>query len=250
MAKQRRLSRAPIAEALIDIHVAPRAELSIAGLADAIGRTPDFGYYVKGPISQGHFGFTLTPEGQRAETTARSQQIGLRLHSTDERWVAQCRLAGFTLSRLPPYEDWSRLIAEARRIWSIYVQKLAPLRVTTIATRFINNLQLPMQPGTSFQTYLHKLVEVPDDAPQAVASFFQRFQLVDLESRANVNLTLALDEAPASGPMPVILDVEAFTLANLAPDDDDLWRMLERLRDLKNRTFFSSITEQAAELYE
>jgi hypothetical protein len=38
-------------------------------------------------------------------------------------------------------------------------------------------------------------------------------------------------------------------LTDLSPADDDVWNVLERLRDLKNRTFFSTITEQAADLY-
>jgi uncharacterized protein (TIGR04255 family) len=93
-------------------------------------------------------------------------------------------------------------------------------------------------------------VDVPDEAPQAVASFFQRFQLVEVESTARVNLTLALETTPPTGPAPVILDVDAFMFTDLVPTDGRLWEILERLRELKNRTFFSSLTEAAAELYE
>jgi uncharacterized protein (TIGR04255 family) len=249
MARQRHLSHAPITEALIDIHVAPRDGLTFAALKEAIGE-PDFGYYVKGPISHGLFGFKLTSDGQHPETTAESALVGLRLHSLDDKYVAQCRLAGFTLSRLPPYPEWSRLVEETRRVWAIYTERLAPVRVTRVATRFINNLQLPLQDGGSYQTYLRKLVDVPDEAPQAVASFFQRFQLVEVDSNARVNLTVALETTPPLGPAPVILDVDAFTVTDLVPTDGRLWEILKRLRELKNRTFFSSITEQAAELYE
>jgi uncharacterized protein (TIGR04255 family) len=249
MARQRHLSHAPITEALIDIHVVPRHGLTFAGLKEAIG-TPDFGYYLKNPISEGFFGFKLTSDGQQPETTAESALVGLRLHSLDEKYVAQCRLSGFTLSRLPPYEEWSRLVEETRRVWAVYTERLAPVRVTRVATRFINNLQFPLQQGGSYQTYLHKLVDVPDEAPQAVASFFQRFQLVEVESTARVNLTLALETTPPTGPAPVILDVDAFMFTDLVPTDGRLWEILERLRELKNRTFFSSLTEAAAELYE
>lgn len=159
-------------------------------------------------------------------------------------------LTGFTLSRLPPYETWTNLVDEARRVWGIYVEHLAPRRVTRVATRFINNLHLPLETGASYQTYLRKLVDVPDEAPQAVEAFFQRFQLVDAASGARVILTLALDGMPADGLAPVILDVDAFTSTNLDPTDRELWTTLERLRELKNRTFFGTITERAAELYE
>lgn len=249
MARQRPLSNAPITEALIDIQVTPRPGLTFGGLKEAIGAS-EFGYYTKNPISEGSFGFKLNPDGQQSETTAASAQVGLRLHSLDEKYVAQCRISGFTLSRLPPYEEWRNLVQEAKRVWAVYAERVAPVRVIRLATRFINNLRLPLQQGGSYQTYLHKLVDVPDGAPQAVASFFQRFQLVDVESNASVNLTVALETTPQSGAAPVMLDVDAFMTTDLAPGDVRLWATLERLRDLKNRTFFGSITEQAAELYE
>jgi len=248
MAKQRHLAHAPITEALIDIKVTPREGLTFVGLKNGI-EAADSGYYVKNPISEGTFAFTLAPEG-KPQTASDSAQVGLRLHSADEKYVAQFRLAGFTLSRLPPYEKWENLLEEARRLWAIYVESLAPTRVVRVATRFIDNLNLPLEPGESFQTYLHKLVDVPDEAPQVVEAFFQRFHLVDAESGTRVILTLALDGIPLAGGIPVILDVDAFIAANLKPADQELWSTLERLRELKNRGFFGTITESAAELYE
>ena len=152
MARERHLPHAPITEALIDIHVSPRDGLTFAGLRDAFD-AEEFGYYVKGPISQGTFAVRVAPDGQPPHTTAESAQVGLRFHSADEKYVAQCRLAGFTLSRLPPYEKWENLLEEGRRLWAIYVERLAPTRVVRIATRFINNLHLPLETGASFQTY-------------------------------------------------------------------------------------------------
>ncbi len=249
MARQRHLPHAPITEALIDIHVEPRHDLTFPALQQTIA-TPEFGYYVKNPISQEMFAFKLTLDGEQPQTTAEASQIGLRLHSHDEKYVAQCRLSGFTLSRLRPYEEWSTLIREAKHVWAIYTERLAPVRVTRVATRFINNLQLPMRLGGSFQEYLHKLVDVPDEAPQAVASFLQRFQLVDVQSNALVNLTLALESTPTLGPAPVVIDVDAFIEKDLDPGGVELWVILEQLRALKNQCFFGSLTERAAELYE
>jgi len=249
MARQRYLKNAPITEALIDIHVEPKAGLTFEGLREALGAL-DFGYYVKSPIAHGLFGFRRTLDGNQAETTAAAEQIGVRMHSADELYVAQCRLSGFTLSRLPPYEEWHNILDETKRLWTIYTDCLAPQRVTRVATRYINKLQLPLQAGESYQTYLQKLVDVPDDVPQAVASFFQRFELVDVESAHRVILTAAQEPVSPPTPPSVILDVDAFVPTSLRPKDDQIWAILEQLRALKNRTFFSSLTEQAAELYE
>lgn len=248
MAKQRHLQRAPITEALIDLRVTPRDGLTFAELKRSIEST-DFGYYLKGPISLGTFGFTLAPDGQPS-TTTESSQVGMRFHSNDEKYVAQFTISGFTLSRLPPYETWENLLVETRRLWAVYVQYLSPQRVGRVATRFINNLQLPMKPGASFQLYVNKLIDVPDEAPQAVEAFLQRFRLVDIESGARVIVTLALDELPVGGQAPVILDVDAFAQTDLNPIDSTIWSILEKLRALKNRSFFGTITELAAELYE
>ncbi len=249
MARQRHLPRAPITEALIDIQVAPRDGLTFAGLQEAIS-APEFGYYVKNPILEGTFGFMLTSDGKQPLTTAESAQIGLRLHSHDEKYVAQCRLSGFTLSRLPPYEEWPNLVQEARRVWAVYTERLVPKRVTRVAARFINNLQLPMDDGGSYQKYLHKLVDIPDEAPQVVASFLQRFQLVDIESDARVILTMALEDTLPGRRVPVIIDIDAFRVTDLELPNQDLWDILEKLRELKNRCFFGTITEATAGLYE
>jgi uncharacterized protein (TIGR04255 family) len=249
MATQRHLPHAPITEALIDIQVAPCDGLMFTGLQNSIN-AQEFGYYVKNPILEGTFGFMLTSDGTQPQSSAQAAQIGLRLHSHDEKYVAQCRLGGFTLSRLQPYEEWPNLIREAKRLWNIYTERLLPKRVTRVATRFINNLQLPMEHGESYQKYLHKLVDVPDEAPQVVASFLQRFHLVDVESDSSVILTLALDNAPPGTRAPVILDIDAFRVTNLELPNQDFWDILDELRVLKNRSFFSTITETTARLYE
>jgi uncharacterized protein (TIGR04255 family) len=248
MAKQRHLPHAPITEALIDFRVEPHDGFTFVELQRAFTEL-DFGYYLKNAITEGLFEFKLPADGQAAEAAGQSAQTGLRLHSHDDMYVAQCGLGGFTLSRLPPYEDWPRLIAEAQRLWTFYCQRARPQRVTRVATRFINNLRLPLAPGESFQTYLNRLVDVPDEAPQMVEAFFQRFRLVDAASGARVILTLALDGKAGTTPVPVIFDVDALLETSTEPADGALWDMLGRLRGLKNQCFFGTLTERAAELY-
>ena len=252
MARQRHLLRAPITEALIDLQVKRRQELSFEELERAVSAAPDAGYYVKNPISEGRFGLKLAMgQGQPAQLIDQTAgKIGLRLHSRDERYVAQYRLSGFTLSRLPPYEEWAALLKETRRMWEIYFDIVRPIEVTRIATRYINNLQLPLGRDL-FQKYVNKFVDVPDGMPQGVEAFSQRFRLVDLEANARVIITLALDRPVAEGqPVPVTLDIDAFRHVNFDLRNPAIWETLESLRALKNRCFFGTITEAAADLYQ
>lgn len=150
MARYRHLQHAPITEALVDMRVRTRDGLTIERLRQAIV-AEEFGYYLKGPIAQGTIAFRLDANGTASQEIADAQQIGVRLHSRDEKYVAQFQLGGFTLSRLAPYEDWSTLVGECKRLWSVYLQALKPAAVIRIATRFINNLRLPMETGASYQ---------------------------------------------------------------------------------------------------
>ena len=249
MAKPRHLPNAPITEALIDVRVNGSDGLDIDKLAKSV-ELLDFGYYVKGPISEGTFAFKLTPDGQNPETAAASRQVGFRLHSADDKYVVQWQLGGFTLSRLEPYQNWMAILAEFNRVFPIYCGRLTPRRIQRVATRFINNLRLPMEFGASFRTYLNKVVDVPKRAPQAVEGFLQRFQLVDADSGARVNLTLSFNGAPGGQSLPVVLDVDAYMNCDLDLNDAKFEAVLGDLHSLKNRVFFGTITERAAELYE
>lgn len=248
MSMFKHLKNAPITEALIDIQVTPKLDLSYEELKLAFA-AEDFGYYLKQLISEGSFSFGVSPEGKTLQTKPVTKHVGLRMHSSDERYVAQFRLDRFTISRLPPYENWTNLMEEANRLWAIFIQRLSPTRVKRIATRYINNLRLPIKPGESFQLYIQKLIDVPDQAPQAVEAFFQRFHLVESGKDARVILTLALDNVPSEGPTPVILDIDTFSSTDLDPTDTKIWAILEQLRELKNRSFFGTITEKTLELY-
>jgi uncharacterized protein (TIGR04255 family) len=173
MAKPRRLPNAPITEAVIDIRVAPREQFGFEQL-EKLSEQQDFGYYVKGPISTGSFEAVVSGSGG-ATWTADSKKVGVRLHSKDEKYVAQWQVGGFTLSRLKPYETWELFMGEAQRLWSIYQERISPAQIIRLSTRFINELKLPLVTGDSFQDYFVKLIDLPGEVPQAVEAFLQRF---------------------------------------------------------------------------
>jgi uncharacterized protein (TIGR04255 family) len=191
----------------------------------------------------------MTFDGKPLASSMNTKVVGLRLHSSDEKYVLQVRSNRFTLSRLEPYENWDTLVNEARRLWNIYIARLAPEKTVRIATRFINNLHLPLHHGDYFQQYINKLIDVPDNVPQAVEAFIQKFRLVDSTTGGHVVLTLALNGIDPRGNAPVILDIDTFKLSGIDPDESAIWDELSSLRKLKNDCFFSILTDKALELY-
>lgn len=238
-------------EAIIDLRVHVIEGMTVAQLEQALSEI-DFGYQKKGPILRGQFGFSVNTEDSPpiAQTLlSETNIIGVRLHSADEKYVAQLTIEGFTLSRLAPYESWEALIKEAKRIWQIYRTCVKATRIQRTATRYINNLRLPIPLGDRFEKFLTGLPVMPPDYPQSISSFLQRFVVNDEASGSTAILTQALDQVTTAGPLPVILDIDVFRDTKFSADSRDVWDYLTDLRKLKNRFFFGALTEAAMELY-
>jgi uncharacterized protein (TIGR04255 family) len=242
------LRKAPIMEAVIDFRVVPAAGITVQALINEIAHRGNLGYLHKGFVVRSEFGFSLKVDAEpQVAHEGRATSIGVRLHSADERYVAQLSVEGFTLSRLAPYETWEDLVSEARRLWRGYTQCVGPGEITRIATRYINNLHLPFVPNLG--RFLKLQPNIPEGFPEALSEFLQRYVLYDAEGQATVIVTEALAETSPEKPLPVILDIDAFRSMKVAVDDANVWSYLEQLRTLKNRIFYSCLTEAGLELY-
>ena len=223
------------------------ADVTIETFAELLARRNNLGYTLKGRIMRGEFGFAFSASEGPRPIGGQSSGIGVRLHSPDERYVAQLSVEGFTLSRLQPYESWEALVGEARRLWQDYSECLNPPRIIRVATRYINNLRLPPTPG--LQSFLNLLPVLPVGLPGALSGFLQRYVLSGADSEATIILTQALEVSSLERPLPVILDIDAFRVAPFPSDGPAVWAYLSRLRSLKNRTFFACLTDAGVALY-
>lgn len=250
MASIRQLAHAPIVEALIDFRLQVPEGTTVERFEEALKRE-DLDYYKKAPIVRSQVGFTINPQGNAVtqSMSGESTIVGVRMHSADERYVAQWTLGSFTLSRLEPYESWESLMTESQRLWAVYRDCVNPSRIDRAATRYINNLRLPLKQGERFDRFLKGFPTLPEDYPQQISSFLQRFVLRDDISGSTAVVTQALDAVTADGRVPVILDIDVFREVKFLPDDQDVWNCLADLRATKNRLFFGALTEKAVELY-
>lgn len=185
-----------------------------------------------------------------------NKAVGKRLESADQPHVILCRLNGFTFSRLTPYAEWQDLRANAERQWRAFINVVQPKMVTRLAVRYINAMQLPL-PMRDFQDFLTCPPRIPEPLPQEVSAFVQRMVIPDRESGAVAIVTQALEgfgaerAADAGATVTVLLDLDVFTNARIEdPSTDEMWPILDSLRDLKNRMFFEHIQERTAEMFE
>lgn len=249
MAEFPHLRNAPITEAVIDFRVEPDSAVTVEELIQSLASRNNLGYVQKGVLVRSEFGFSLKIEAEpQVAHGGRATTIGVRLHSPDDKYVAQLSVEGFTLSRLEPYETWENLVGEARKVWAGYLECLGPGHMTRIATRYINNLRLPF--SSPPEQFLKLLPVLPPGLPDALSEFLQRYVLHDATSQATVIVMEALERTVPTKPLPVILDIDAFRSVRIPTNDSHVWEYLTQLRDLKNRIFYGCLTPAGVELYQ
>ena len=237
---------APIVEALVDFKVGFSHSVDFEQLkkfANALG-DPYTEPVTTKQLSAGiHVSETEPPS---VEVESHEQGLILRTKINDR--AIQVRRDGFSFSTLKPYKQWENTRDEAKENWFRYKEFLRPSSVKRLALRYINRIELPL-PLSDFREYVRTCPEVAPGIPQAVSNFFFRVVLPDPKTGAWANIisTLAVPEDEKS--VPLILDIDVFFQKSYEVDSEDLWADLEKLRVFKNQIFFSSITENARELF-
>lgn len=238
----------PIIEALLDIQVELPANIDLA-------RIEGFKKYVASthPIvmkkSQWQTSFRLgngdLPEiGDKTGGT-----IGHQYLTADRKNIIQARLDGFTVNLLKPYSNWDDLQSEAKERWKEYCEIATPLRVTRLALRYINKIEIPM-PFADFKEYLLTVPDVAPNMPQGLSGFFMRLTMPNTKTPDIALVTVAIEEASAQTKyLPIIFDIDVFRQVNLPPGDEDIWGIFETLREYKNDIFFASITQKTREMF-
>jgi uncharacterized protein (TIGR04255 family) len=244
MAKQRHLSKAPITEALMDFRVTlPPETRRIEHLA-ALGEKYKDLYPEKKDIHE----FAYKVEfGASDKDEKSSKHLGFRFANAQNTQVIQATLGGLTFSRLHPYQEWSKLRDEAKRVWQGYAEHVRPENITRLAVRYINKLSLP-GPHVDFDDYLNYAPVVPKALPQSLGGFFSRIIVPDAKGECTAIITQQFQPSEKLSEIAVILDIDAFREKVFA-DEREMWETFEALKNFKNLIFFDSITEKCAKLF-
>ncbi len=247
MAQPRHLSNAPITEAIVDFRVKLPQDFQVEQLSSLKEKLAGgFPTMKKLRVFETRFGLQ---EGKPVASTTKESEIrGLRFASEDGHNVAQFRIDGFTFSRLKPYTSWDKVFPEAHELWNLYLETASPESVTRIAVRYINRLDIP-QPVTELTQYLTAPPTIPAGVPTLLSGFLTRVVVHEEESGITANITQSLERDP-SNRVTIILDIDVYKGQNFETSDTGISLIFQKLREMKNRIFFSSITEQTAELFE
>ncbi len=240
--EHRHLPNAPITEALLDLRVELPGGRTVEDLDSFHGLIKD-----RYPTCEPRIQFQAQLNPVAGVTREERTRLGSLCWTSDRLMGVQARVDGFTMSRLKPYEDWEQIRDEARRLWATYVEVASPTRITRVAVRYINRMELPRP--VEFEQYLTTFPKLGDGCPQSISGLLMRVLVA--HERGSAWITEAIDEQGITeSAVPVILDIDAFREVDLPIEDaDGAWAALEELHRLKNDVFFGSLTEEAVGLF-
>lgn len=235
------LSKAPIVEAVIDIRVVPSVKWDEISLqSDLKRRLPDFPKVET--LRQARYQLTIGK--QNSPTVEDFGCVGFKFQSSDNLHIAQFNKEAFVFSRLKPYLDWAQLRQEALRLWAIYFELLKPMEVIRIGLRFINRIAI-MQERVELSDYYRHPPDSLKELNWPLAGYLHHDVIRVPETQHSVNLIKTVQNI--AGKIGLILDIDVFMAKRFEYNELHLKRFLEEMRWVKNKIFFTSLTEKIIE---
>ncbi|MGD1906843.1 MAG: TIGR04255 family protein [Leptolyngbyaceae cyanobacterium] len=241
------LDAAPSIEAVIHWQAKASKPLERQALQDELTqRLPDY------PICQPQQDIQIAASGTSdgtSEVSHRTQWNGFRLQDEQGLHVAQFTPSGVIFSRLKPYEKWEAFKNEAIRFWELFLELAEPPTIKRLGVRYIN--QIPLA-GKRPSAYLNiEPCPLPGIAPSSETFFYQdTYPVPDYPYRINWVRTIQPQQQTLVDQKALIVDIDVFTTTELLElNQESLNQRLREMRWLKNKVFFSSITQTALEQF-
>lgn len=239
------LSRSPIIEALVDIRAEVAQPISVLqALAEEL--KAEFPKAHESRIVKAE----LKVEGGRL-VAPQAHDLGLQgfqLFNADDSLAVQFKLDGLTVNNMKAYIGGEQLIDRTVALWRVFATRAQITSTSRIAMRYINKLELPFAPGDDFRRFLTTSPVLPDEVPRNFSEFLTR--VIAHEDASDGPAIVITQSLVHTGDKPaVVIDLEAIKAGDFSANPDFLAGVLQELRALAKRVFFSMITEETARLY-
>lgn len=235
------LSKAPIVEAVLDIRIVPSAKWDETNLQRELKQR--LSNYPKIETLR-EARYKLSPGKPDDFEVEDFGCVGFKLYSNDNLHIAQFNKAAFVFSRLKPYEDWGQFSQEALRLWTVYYELLRPAEVRRIGLRFINRIAIK-QEKIELADYYKYPPEPLKELNWPLTGYLHHDVVQIPETPYSVNLIKTVQKVP--GEIGLILDIDAFMQNHFEYTELRVIECLEEMRWVKNKIFFSSLTEKIIE---
>lgn len=238
---QQNYSFAPIIEAVIDIRVLPKKDLSFTSLDEIVRKEFLKEYPLVAKQFQNEF---LLQSGEHPQANPIISNEGLRFTSEGNKEILQIRENGFIFSKLAPYENWEKFRDKAKHLFTIYQIATSPQSIIRVAVRFINRFEFPGN-NIKIPDYLNVFPHIPENCSMKGFSMQAAIDQSDIDS--TLIITQALLPSVKPNTVSILLDFDLFN-ESLREPEKDIWILLEQMRARKNHFFEIAITDKTREL--
>lgn len=238
-----RLSKAPIAEAVLNVRV-EAAEWTDDLFASFVQQAAS-AFPAGQDIEQFEANVAMNAQGPEVSHTA--GVVGRICWNEDKSQAVQARRDGFSVNHVRDYQSWEVLIGHAEEWWPIYAAcALSGLRIVQCSVRYIN--KIPLVPSEDLSATLRTRPEVSAGLPQALENYVQSL-IIPFPGNVRAAINQAVWPAPhEQTSRELILDIEASTTSAEIPASE-VWTTFERLREVKNQCFFESLQQAKWEAF-
>ena len=179
--------------------------------------------------------------------TQKPEIIAYRCISQDKKHIVQFRKDGFTFSRLKPYNSWNESYKEALDLWEKYCEIIKPIAITRVATRFINNFQIPLV-FTKPEEYFNTHIQYDHSISPVWNQMFYRLLLSHNNIKSHIIFDSNVNQPTQN--VNIIFDIDVFSDSFTLPytNQSALGDIFSQLREIKNTIFEKSITDKIREI--
>ncbi len=241
------LSRAPIVEAVIGVTARAETAWDESAISDQFKqRLPE--YPVVQSHREAHLEFKLAANAQPEQAVQDMGWRGLRCESADKLHIAQFNRDGFSFSRLKPYQSWEQFYQEGMRLLGLYSEVARPSDIHRLGLRFINRIEF-----SPIEAKLEDFLENPPKPPRGmgipIEGFLHHNTLSVPGQPYGINVVQTVQPPQGAGTAwGVILDIDVFTTGPIV-NLNSIEPHLTKMRWLKNKVFFGSITTRTLEMF-
>ncbi len=175
----------------------------------------------------------------------RTKWSGFRLQDQQGHYMAQFTPTGVVFSRLKPYVSWESFKTEALCFWELFRELAQPTMIQRLGVRYIN--RIPLATGEQPSQYLKTTPSILPGLDLLPATFFHQetYPVPGYPYQIQWVRTIQPSMSSAEDRRGLIVDIDVFATELLQLEEDNLIQTLSEMRWLKNKVFFSCLTDLA-----
>jgi uncharacterized protein (TIGR04255 family) len=241
------LNRPPIVEAVIHWQARAQNALEPDALAHALAaRLPQ--YDTRESIHQIELMAMMTKKEKSPVVQHSKGWQGIRLKSANGNYEAQFTRDGLIFSRRHGYEHWTAFTSAAMEVWKAYLEIAAPIEIQRLGVRYINHL-VEATPQT-LGDFLREPPTCPSNLPLMEFVYQSTFSVPGHPFGIRVIKVMQPVMPELRQSSGLFIDLDVYTVNAISCESVELALALTHMRWLKNKVFFTLLTDQAVNSFD